>query len=98
LVDLPDAVWPFLAGLPSFIGERVYQHRGWHDWPIPYLWATHIADACMCDSLTYQFLTRDSGATAEVTQLDSVAFRPDIRHASHGDAWLTMTAREVTTR
>jgi hypothetical protein len=52
----------------------------------------------MCDSLTYQFLTRDSGATAEVTQLDSVAFGPDIRQASPGDAWLTMTAREVTSR
>jgi hypothetical protein len=52
----------------------------------------------MCDSLTYQFLNRDSGATANVTQLDSVAFAPDIRHASHGDAWLTMTAREVTSR
>jgi hypothetical protein len=45
LVDLPDAVWPFLDGLPSFFGARVHQHIGWHDWLIPYLWATRIADA-----------------------------------------------------
>jgi hypothetical protein len=37
LVDLPDAIWPFLDGLPSFIGERVHQPIGWYDWLIPYL-------------------------------------------------------------
>jgi hypothetical protein len=45
LVDLPDAVWPFLEGPPAFFGARVHQHIGWHDWRIPYLWASRIADA-----------------------------------------------------
>lgn len=39
---------------------------------------------------------RDRGWHARLVA--SVVFGPDIREASPGDTWLTMTAREVTSR